>query len=192
MLFRSEEAICKRMDTAHWQQNPIRFLVIDFKLVASIDMSSSEALIRIWKLMKEREVTIVLCGYMVHSSVERSLRSAELLDVGHVETFPTFHKALECECLFLFFSLLLFVPNLDAYFAFLRDRKHLPLRLAWTTQCRIQCSRKFTQYVIQLFVWDIFLQTKVHIQGAAACTIEACACRYFYLHCSRSRLTSFT
>ncbi|KAI4525505.1 hypothetical protein K525DRAFT_261215 [Schizophyllum commune Loenen D] len=90
-----EETIKQLLDGAKWQRSPIRFLVLDFALVAGVDMSAAEAFVRIQRMLGARGVTLVLCGLAVESPVGRALESVDLLSSPGVEVFSSFNDALE-------------------------------------------------------------------------------------------------
>jgi SulP family sulfate permease len=60
-------------------------------------MSSAEAFVRILRLLVEKRVTMVLCGFPMESPVGISLHSVRLFDDGYVELFSTLGDALECK-----------------------------------------------------------------------------------------------
>ena len=82
-----EETIRQLVEPEAWIHNPVRFLVIDFSLVAGVDMSSAEAFVRIHRLLTGKNVTMVLCGLPSESTVETSLQSVGLFDADFVEVF---------------------------------------------------------------------------------------------------------
>ncbi|TEB26440.1 hypothetical protein FA13DRAFT_1756329 [Coprinellus micaceus] len=90
-----EEAIRGLIDGPAYQKNPIQFLVIDFTLVAGVDMSSAEALVRVQRLLSAKGITLVLCGLEVESVIGQALGSVGLLNVERVELFSTFSDAME-------------------------------------------------------------------------------------------------
>jgi SulP family sulfate permease len=92
-----EETIRRLLDPVSWNENPIRFLVLDLALVPGVDVSSAEALIRIQRLLAAKECILVLCGLKVDSPVGRSLASVELLRKDNVELFETLSDGLECK-----------------------------------------------------------------------------------------------
>lgn len=97
-----EEAIRKLVNFDSWQQNPIRFLVIDLSLVAGVDMSSAEAFVRVQRLLADRDVIMVLCGFHANSPIATSLGSVGLFETERVEIFATLSDAMECELFYLF------------------------------------------------------------------------------------------
>lgn len=90
-----EETIKELLDGLKWQRSPIRFLLLDFALVAGVDMSAAEAFVRIQRMLGARGVSLVLCGLTVESPVGRALESVDLLSSSGVEVFSTFNDALE-------------------------------------------------------------------------------------------------
>lgn len=81
-----------------WDVTPIRFFVLDLTLVAGVDMSAAEALMRIQRFLAAKEVVLVFCGFSVDSPVGHALSSIGLLGMDGVELFSTFNDALECKC----------------------------------------------------------------------------------------------
>ena len=78
---------------------PIRFLVIDLTNVDGIDFSSAEAITRINRVVKSKDIYMVMCGFLLSSDVGKSLRNVGLLngDDG-IEFFEGLNPALEyCE-----------------------------------------------------------------------------------------------
>lgn len=92
-----EEAIRDLIDGPSYQKNPVQFLVLDFTLVAGVDMSSAEALVRVQRLLSAKGITLVLCGLEVDSAIGKSLASVGLLGADRVEVFTTFNDAMECK-----------------------------------------------------------------------------------------------
>ncbi|KAG6830408.1 hypothetical protein H0H92_000904 [Tricholoma furcatifolium] len=90
-----EDAIREIIDGPAWQSNPVRFLVLDFSLVAGVDMSSSEAFVRIHRFMSAKAVTIVFCGFPADSAVANALTSVGVLGSDNVEHFVVFNDAME-------------------------------------------------------------------------------------------------
>lgn len=85
------------VDAATWQNNPVRFLILDLALVAGVDMSAAEAFVRIQRLLSAKQVVLVFCGFSAETPIGRALRSVDLLEMDGVELFSTFNDALECE-----------------------------------------------------------------------------------------------
>ena len=90
-----EEAIRNLLEAAQWTRNPIRFLVLDFSLVPGVDLSASEALVRIQHLLVSKRVTLVLCGFTMESSVALAFQSVELFEGQNVEVFLDISQAIE-------------------------------------------------------------------------------------------------
>ncbi|CAK5278217.1 unnamed protein product [Mycena citricolor] len=90
-----EETIRAIVQGPSWQQNPIRFLVLDLTLVGGVDMSSAEALVRVQRLLSAKYITLVFCGFTAESSIGRALESADVLGAEGVELFSTFNDAME-------------------------------------------------------------------------------------------------
>jgi sulfate permease, SulP family len=78
-----------------WEHNPVRFLVLDFTLVAGVDMSAAEALLRVKRILDVRDIVMVFCGVSLESPIGRSLESVGVLEDS--ELFLTFNDAMECK-----------------------------------------------------------------------------------------------
>jgi hypothetical protein len=90
-----EEAIRHLLEAAQWTRNPIRFLVLDFSLVPGVDLSASEALVRIQHLLVYKRVTLVLCGFVMDSPIALAFQSVELFEGQNVEVFSDINQAVE-------------------------------------------------------------------------------------------------
>ncbi|KAG7085641.1 hypothetical protein E1B28_003188 [Marasmius oreades] len=58
-------------------------------------MSSAEAFVRVHRLLRQKGITMVLCGFGVDSEMGRALRSVEVLEAEGVELFEGFGDAIE-------------------------------------------------------------------------------------------------
>ncbi|KAJ1906280.1 hypothetical protein LPJ81_001431 [Coemansia sp. IMI 209127] len=96
-----EAYIRNLLEQRQWQENPIRFLVLDFILVNGMDFSAAEAFIRARRLLEAREIYMVVCGAERSSEVGRALRAAGVWsgeESEYVQTFASLNDALEwCE-----------------------------------------------------------------------------------------------
>ena len=90
-----EGAIRQLLETTQWTRNPIRFLVLDFSLVPGVDLSASEAFVRVQRLLVSKSVTLVLCGFATNSPVGLALQSVGLFEGQNVEMFLDINQALE-------------------------------------------------------------------------------------------------
>lgn len=90
-----EEAIRNLLEAAQWTRNPIRFLVLDFSLVPGVDLSASEALVRIQHLLVSKRVTLVLCGFTMESPIGLAFHSVELFEGQNVEVFLDINQSIE-------------------------------------------------------------------------------------------------
>jgi len=93
-----EARIRQLLDTSSWQNNPVRFLVVDLSLVAGVDLSSAEAFVRIQRLLAGRDVILVLCGFALDSDIGKALENVDLFREDDVEIFSYLNEALECAC----------------------------------------------------------------------------------------------
>ncbi len=91
-----EDAIRSLLSPPSWERNPIRFLLVDFSLVAGVDMSAAEAFVRVQRLLAARGITMVLCGFSAESGIGKSLANVGLLEEDFVEVFASFNDAMEC------------------------------------------------------------------------------------------------
>ncbi|RUS21595.1 sulfate transporter family protein [Endogone sp. FLAS-F59071] len=97
-----EKAIRGLLDRRRWDAQPIRFLILDLALVQGIDFSAAEAFIRVKRVLRTREVYLILCGVRSDSDEGRALRSAGVWAEEGVDdflrSFETLNEALEwCE-----------------------------------------------------------------------------------------------
>jgi len=90
-----EETIRALVESASWQKNPIRFLVVDLALVPGVDMSSTEAFVRVQRILSARNIVLCFCGAHPDSTVGKALQSVGLLEMEGVELFATFNDAME-------------------------------------------------------------------------------------------------
>ena len=91
-----EETMRKLISGPAWEVSPVRFFILDLTLVAGVDMSAAEALVRVQRFLAAKDVVLVFCGFAIESPIGRALESVGLLDMGDVELFSTFNDALEC------------------------------------------------------------------------------------------------
>ena len=73
-----ESLVRKMLDLDEWHKNPISFLVMDFGLVQSVDFSAMEAMLRIRRMLRTRDVHLVFCGLSLDGDVAHSLQKADL------------------------------------------------------------------------------------------------------------------
>lgn len=92
-----EQLIRKMLDIATWKHNPIRFLVMDFTQISTIDFSAAEAMTRIHRMLSTKSVLLVLCGLKADSDVAKALQNVDLwTDLSmHLEVFASLNEALE-------------------------------------------------------------------------------------------------
>ena len=92
-----EDLIRRALDIAAWNQNPIRFLIVDFTLVSGVDFSAAEAFTRINRLLLAKDVVLVFCGLQPDSEVGVALRSVGLWAdrSDKLEVFANLNEALE-------------------------------------------------------------------------------------------------
>jgi len=84
-----------------WERNPIRFLILDFQLVQGLDFSAAEAFIRIRRILRARNVYLILCGVAADSEEGRALRTSGIWmsdDDEFLRVLENLNEALEwCE-----------------------------------------------------------------------------------------------
>ncbi|KAJ1033908.1 hypothetical protein NDA16_000116 [Ustilago loliicola] len=92
-----ENLIRRALDIAAWNQNPIRFLIVDYTLVSGVDFSAAEAFLRINRLLMAKGVLLVFCGLSPESDVGVALRSVDLWAdrSENLEVFANLNEALE-------------------------------------------------------------------------------------------------
>lgn len=92
-----EDLIRRALDIAAWNQNPIRFLIVDYTLVSGVDFSAAEAFLRINRLLMAKGVLLVFCGLKPDSDVGVALRSVDLWAdrSENLEVFANLNEALE-------------------------------------------------------------------------------------------------
>lgn len=93
-----ETRVQRLLDNAQWQNNPIRFLIVDLSLVLGVDISSCEALVRLQRLLASKSVMLIFCGMAEGSSVWRSLQNVDIFGESNVQVFDTIEQAVECAC----------------------------------------------------------------------------------------------
>ncbi|KAL0067029.1 hypothetical protein AAF712_006019 [Marasmius tenuissimus] len=89
-----EEAI-RRVVERHLYDNPVRFLVLDMTSVAGLDMSSAEAFVRVHRMLRDKGITMVFCGFGAESEIGRALSNVDVLGAQGVELFENFGDAIE-------------------------------------------------------------------------------------------------
>ena len=92
-----ESLVRKMLDLDEWHKNPISFLVMDFGLVQSVDFSAMEAMLRIRRMLRTRDVHLVFCGLSLDGDVAHSLQKADLWTdrANGLDVFATLNEALE-------------------------------------------------------------------------------------------------
>lgn len=82
-----------------FNRRPIRFLILDFTRVYGMDFSAAEAFTRINRVLRKRNVQIIISGLDIQGDVGRSLQNVELFaPENDVEIFEDLNSALEfCE-----------------------------------------------------------------------------------------------
>ncbi|KIJ67173.1 hypothetical protein HYDPIDRAFT_165880 [Hydnomerulius pinastri MD-312] len=77
-----------------FRTHPVRFVVVDFSMVAGVDMSSAEAFVRVQRLLAAKGVVLVFCG-VSRAGVGKALGSVGILEEPYVELFGTLNDAME-------------------------------------------------------------------------------------------------
>ncbi|KAI7894467.1 sulfate transporter family-domain-containing protein [Mucor mucedo] len=100
-----ERAIREMLDEHEWDKHPIRFLILDLQLVQGLDFSAAEAFVRIRRLLRARQVYMIVCNVARKSDEEKALMKAGIWvdhaqqhDEGDLKCFEYINDALEwCE-----------------------------------------------------------------------------------------------
>lgn len=98
-----EKEIRSKFELEMFQQNPIKFLIIDMKGVTSIDFSAAEGFRRILNLCKEFNTQLIISSVKEDDDTIKALRDSGLWENDFkIELFGSLNYALEwCENLFL-------------------------------------------------------------------------------------------
>lgn len=94
-ITRVEDQCRAILDQHAWEQNPIRFLIIDLALVGGLDLSAAEAFVRVHRLLVAKRVILVFCGQSPTSEVAIALQAVGLWS-GSVQTFATLNEVRKC------------------------------------------------------------------------------------------------
>ncbi|KAI8091871.1 sulfate transporter family-domain-containing protein [Thamnidium elegans] len=100
-----ERAIRAMLDEHEWDKHPIRFLILDLQLVQGLDFSAAEAFVRIRRLLRARQVYMIVCNVARKSDEEKALIKAGIWvdhsqqhDEGDLKCFEYINDAVEwCE-----------------------------------------------------------------------------------------------
>lgn len=98
-----ETAIMERFENSKFNQQPIKFLIMDMKGVDLIDFSSAEGFRRILNLLNEFKTQFIISSVRENDEVVKALRDAGLWDNDQeIKLFDTLNNGLEwCENTFL-------------------------------------------------------------------------------------------
>lgn len=98
---RVEKAIRQFLEERTFEENPMRYLVMDFTLVSGVDYSAAETFIRMRRLLDAKVIHLILSGVKDGSDVARSLQCVGMWSDGTekgVKNFEDLNAALEwCE-----------------------------------------------------------------------------------------------
>ncbi|KAH0835582.1 sulfate transporter family-domain-containing protein [Lanmaoa asiatica] len=89
-----EDTIRSLVNDPTFHAHPVRFVVVDFSLVAGVDLSAAEAFVRIQRLLALKGVVLVFCG-VSREEVGQALGSVGVLEQPYVELFETLNDAME-------------------------------------------------------------------------------------------------
>ncbi|KAI5369598.1 Putative cyclic nucleotide-binding domain, SLC26A/SulP transporter, STAS domain-containing protein [Septoria linicola] len=97
-----EKRVRASIDAETFAQTPIRYLILDFSHVTGIDFSAAEAFGRMHRILRRRDVEMVIAGVNLHDDVGRSLQMDGLFEESDEtpppKVFETLNGALEaCE-----------------------------------------------------------------------------------------------
>jgi len=82
-----------------FEAQPLSFLVLDLSKVDGVDFSAAEAFTRILRLLRAREVQLVMCGFALESNIGQNLLNVGLMEEDEqISFFDSLDSALEfCE-----------------------------------------------------------------------------------------------
>jgi sulfate permease, SulP family len=96
-----EKTIRQFLEARTFEENPIRYLVMDFTFVPGVDYSAAEMFIRMRRLLSARGIHLILSGVKDGGEVAHSLQSVGIWSDGSekgVKNFEDLNAALEwCE-----------------------------------------------------------------------------------------------
>ena len=96
-----EKTIRRFLEERTFEENPIRYLVMDFTLVPGVDYSAAETFIRMRRLLDAKAIHLILSGAKDDSDVAQGLQSVGMWSDGTeegVKNFESLNAALEwCE-----------------------------------------------------------------------------------------------
>lgn len=94
-----EKTIRGLIEEDAFTKRPIRFLVLDLAHVNGLDFSAAEALTRVNRILRKRNVQMIISELDIDGDVGKSLRNVGLFsEENHVEIFEDLNSALEyCE-----------------------------------------------------------------------------------------------
>lgn len=94
-----ENRIRALIEDEAFQENPIRFLVLDLSYVTGIDYSAAEAFKRLNRIFSNKGVTLLMSGVHPDTPLGMSLRTADMNEDGNdVKIYQDLNSALEsCE-----------------------------------------------------------------------------------------------
>jgi sulfate permease, SulP family len=83
-----EKQIRELIDEEAFSQQPIRYLILDFKSVSGMDFSAAEAFVRMNRILRSKDVEMVLSGVSMTSEVGKSLLMVGFLEEDEEENAP--------------------------------------------------------------------------------------------------------
>ena len=94
-----ESRIRGLLEEEAFKQRPLRYLILDMFHINGVDFSAAEAFTRINRLLKQRDVKLVISGLDLDSEIGQALRNVGLFrEESEVEIFVDLNEALEhCE-----------------------------------------------------------------------------------------------
>lgn len=79
-----------------FREQPIRFLLLDLFNVDGVDYSAAEAFLRVNRILRAKNVQLVVCGLDLDGEIGKSLRKVGLFDEENcVQYFLSLNSALE-------------------------------------------------------------------------------------------------
>lgn len=92
-----ENKVRALLEEEAFRERPIRFLIFDLVHVNGIDFSAAEAFTRINRILRAKNVDMIVSGLALNTEVGSSLHNVGLFDEDNkVQIFPDLNSALEC------------------------------------------------------------------------------------------------
>lgn len=89
-----EKTVRALIDAKAFAQSPIRYLIVDFSHVTGIDFSAAEAFGRMYRILRRRDVEMVIAGVNLHDEIGRSLQMDGLFEESDETPPPKVYENL--------------------------------------------------------------------------------------------------